>query len=146
MVAAAAGGRPEEIPLGVDGCGVVTFALPLERMALAFSRLPELDGGDDVCAAMRAAPELVRGPRSPDTILMRGLGGWIAKGGAEAVLCASGPGGLGLALKVSDGASRAVGPGLAAVLAELGHTVAELAVEPVENSRGETVGEIAAEG
>src|SRR4051794_27701752 len=36
----------DEIPTGVDGCGVVTFALPLERMAYAFSRLAALDGGD----------------------------------------------------------------------------------------------------
>ena len=28
----------DEIPTGIDGCGVVTFALPLERMAHAFSR------------------------------------------------------------------------------------------------------------
>src|SRR5438132_5667742 len=35
----------DEIPTGVDGCGVVTFAFPLERIAHAFSRLVRLDGG-----------------------------------------------------------------------------------------------------
>ena len=31
---------------GTDGCGIVTFALTLERMAHAFSRLESLPGGD----------------------------------------------------------------------------------------------------
>src|SRR5919197_3353417 len=35
--AEAAAVAEEEIPTAVDGCGVVTFALPLERMAYAFS-------------------------------------------------------------------------------------------------------------
>src|SRR5437016_470371 len=33
-----------ELPTGVDGCGVVTFALPLERIAFAFSRYEQLEG------------------------------------------------------------------------------------------------------
>ena len=144
-VAAAADGRPDEIP-AVDGCGVVTFALPLERMALAFSRLPELDGGAEIVASMRAHPDLVRGPTSPDTVVMRRLDGWVAKGGAEGVLCASGPGGLGIALKALDGSGRALRPALAAFLAELGRPVPELATVPVENSRGDVVGEIVADG
>ena len=44
-VAAAADLREGEIPTAIDGCGVVNFALPLERMAYAFSRFTELDGG-----------------------------------------------------------------------------------------------------
>src|SRR5215212_6429631 len=50
--------REDELAAGVDGCGVVTFALPLERMAYAFARFDQLDGGDRVAAAMRAYPEL----------------------------------------------------------------------------------------
>src|SRR5439155_6943856 len=41
----------DEIPTGIDGCGVVTFALPLEWIAHAFARFPRLDGGDRVAAA-----------------------------------------------------------------------------------------------
>ncbi|HSI96972.1 MAG TPA: asparaginase, partial [Gaiellaceae bacterium] len=44
-VAAAAEVEPATIATAVDGCGVVTFALPLERMAHAFSRIERLDGG-----------------------------------------------------------------------------------------------------
>ena len=55
-----------------------------------------------------------------DSLLMRQLDGWTAKGGAEGLLCAAGPGGLGIALKVEDGAMRAVRPALAELLRRLG--------------------------
>src|SRR3954453_7380070 len=48
------GGSEEQIRPPVDGCGVLTFALPLERMANAFARLPQLEGGDKVAAGIRA--------------------------------------------------------------------------------------------
>jgi L-asparaginase II len=70
---------------------------------------------------------------------MRLRQGWIAKGGAEGLICAASPEGLGIALKAEDGAMRALRPALAAFL-ELGE---EFGTVPVENNRGETVGEIA---
>jgi L-asparaginase II len=128
----------------VDGCGVVTFALPLRSMAHAFARLEELDGCDRITAAMRAHPALIRGGRAADTMLMQALPGWIAKGGAEGLMCAAGDG-LGVALKAEDGAARALRPALAAFLGPLGHAPPEdFAVVTVENSRGERVGEIVA--
>ena len=144
-VAAAADLHEDEIPTAIDGCGVVNFALPLERMAFAFSRFSELDGGARVANAMRAHPALIRGPGAPDTVLMESLSGWIAKGGAEGLLCAAGPGGIGVALKVVDGSSRAVGPATAAFLGRIGFPLDGLESAPVENSRGEVVGEIRAE-
>src|SRR5918995_249121 len=144
-VAAAADVPAGEILTAIDGCGVVTFALPLERMALMFSRLEHVEGGGRVAAAMQAHPELIRGPMAADSLLMRELEGWTAKGGAEGLLCASGPGGTGLALKVEDGSMRAMRPALAEVLRRLGFETGELGVEPVENSRGELVGEVVAE-
>jgi L-asparaginase II len=130
-----------EIPSGVDGCGVLTFALPLERMAHAFARFEGLDGGARVAAAMREHPELIRGPRATDTRLMRALPGWIAKGGAEGLLCAAGNG-VGVALKTEDGNGRALGPAAAAFFAQLELDLTELSVLPLENSRDELVGEI----
>jgi L-asparaginase len=139
-VAAAAEVRPGEIPTAVDGCGVVTFALTLERMAHAFSRLAYLAGGDRIAAAMVAYPELVGGEYGAvDTDLMRAMPGWIAKGGAEGVLCAASPEGVGVALKVEDGAGRGRRP----ALAKLVGLPDDWGRWPVENSRGETVGEIA---
>jgi L-asparaginase II len=143
-VAAAADVEPESLPTAVDGCGVVTFALSLERTALLFSRLEQVDDGPRVAAAMRAHPDLIRGPVAADSLLMRELEGFSAKGGAEGLLCACGPGGLGLALKVEDGAMRAVRPAAAELLRRLGLETGELGVMPLENSRGEHVGELVA--
>jgi L-asparaginase II len=131
----------DEIRTGMDGCGVLTFALPLERMANAFARLPELEGGNMIAAGMRAHPELIRGPLASDTRLMKALPGWIAKGGAEGLLCAAG-GGIGVALKAEDGNGRALGPAAAAFFRQLDLDLGDLAVIPLENSRGELVGEI----
>jgi len=136
---------PDQLETAVDGCGVVTFGLPLERMALAFARLESLEGGARIGAAMRARPELIRGERALDTRLMRLLPGWTAKGGAEGVLCAASPDGVGVALKAEDGAQRALEPALAVLLERLGHAVPELARPPVLNSRGESIGELVAQ-
>lgn len=142
-VATAAGVAPEAMPTAIDGCGVVTFGLALERMAHAFSRIEALDGGRRVADAMRSRPELVRGYGAPDTELMRLGAGWIAKGGAEGLLCAARDG-LGIALKVEDGAQRPLGPALAVFLGELGLEVDGLARAEVVSSRGEVVGELRA--
>ena len=141
-VAEAAGLQPGELGTGVDGCGVVAWALPLAGMARAFAGLRARDGGEAVATAMCAHPALIRGERSPDTRLMRALTGWIAKGGAEGVMCAAAPDGTALALKVEDGAGRAVGPALAHVLLRLGERVPELADVPMRNSRDELVGAV----
>jgi L-asparaginase II len=140
-VAAAAEIERSSLPTAIDGCGVTTYAMTLERMAHAFARLESLDGGTRVAEAMRARPELVRGPGAPDTELMRMDDSWVAKGGAEGLLCASRDG-LGIALKCEDGAQRPLGVALAAILDELGLESGDLADAPVVNSRGEVVGEL----
>jgi L-asparaginase II len=142
--AAAAEVEPNAIATGTDGCGIVTFALPLERMAHAFSRFESLPGGSRVAAAMRARPDLVGGPDGADYLLMRDAPGWLAKGGAEGLICAAGPDGVGVVLKTEDGSSRGHAPALAAFLALFGIDLPELATRPIVNTRGEPVGEIAA--
>jgi L-asparaginase II len=135
------------IPTGVDGCGVVTFALSLERMAHAFSRLAGRDGGERVTAAMRARPELIRGEGAADTELMRALPGWVAKGGAEGLFCAAGPDGTGVALKCEDGNGRSLKPALTTLLGRIGIAIDQSFTNlPVHNSRGEIVGSITATG
>ncbi len=134
--------EPELLAAGTDGCGIVTFAFALERMAHAFSRLESLAGGLRVATAMRARPDLVGGPDGPDYLLMRIAPGGLAKGGAEGLLCAAGPDGIGVALKAEDGASRAHAPALAAFLARLGVDLPDLAARPILNTRGEQVGEL----
>jgi L-asparaginase len=126
-----------DFPRAVDGCGVVTFALPLERMAAAFTRIDET-----VSAAMRAYPELIRGHGALDTSLMQELPRWTAKGGAEGLLCAAGPDGLGLALKVEDGQQRALRPALGSFLDMLDFDGSAFGPVPVRNSRDEVVGSV----
>jgi len=121
-----------EIPTAVDGCGVITFALPLERMAAAFTRIDER-----IAAAMRSYPELIRGPAALDTNFMQALPGWTAKGGAEGLFCAASPEGLGVALKVEDGAQRALRPAVGSFL-DLDRSA--FGPVPVTNSREEVVG------
>jgi len=142
QVASAAEVDRANLPAGVDGCGVLTWALPVERMVNAFGRLPTLDGGARALAAMRALPELIRGPLAGDVALMRTLPGWTAKGGAEGLLCAVSPDGVGIALKAEDGSGRALRPAAAELLRRLGHDPGELGVVRLENSRDEIVGEI----
>jgi L-asparaginase II len=146
-VASAADLDPDRIETAVDGCGVVCFALPLDQVAYMFSRLETREGGVRVAAAMRAEPQLVGGARQTDTELMRALPGWIAKGGAEALFCAAGPGGIGVALKTEDGGYRALRPAIASIFARLGHELGETFTHvAIRNSRGEQVGEITAFG
>ena len=141
-VAAAAGLDPAGIPTAIDGCGVLTFGLTLERAATAFGRLPRLDGGERVVRAMRANPDLLRGPVALDVQLIRSLDGWFAKGGAEGLLCAASADGLVLALKVMDGSFRALAPALTHVLGRLGVEGEALGGLEVTNARRERVGEL----
>ena len=133
----------DEFLTATDGCGVVTYALPLERMAHAYSRFEGLPEGARIAGAMRAHPDLVGGPDGADFNLMRAAPGWFAKGGAEGLLCAGGPGGVGLALKCEDGSARPQEAALAALLGRLGIDLPELAEAPLVNSRGEQVGQVA---
>jgi L-asparaginase II len=142
-VAAAAGLAKDGVETAIDGCGVVSFALPLESAAAAFSRFEGLDGGGPIAAAMRARPELIGGEGATDTELMRTLPGWIAKGGAEGLMCAASSDGLGVALKAADGNSRALRPALAAFGELLGLDLSRFAELSVENSHNERVGAIA---
>jgi L-asparaginase II len=113
--------------------------MTLERMAHSFSRLAALDGGGRIVAAMAAHPTLIGYERgATDTDLMRLRPGWVAKGGAEGLICAATDDGVGVALKAVDGNMRALRPALASFLG-LGE---DLGTVPVENSRGERVGEV----
>ena len=141
LVAEAAGAE-EELPTAIDGCGVVTFALPLARMAASFARLAagELDGAGRIVGAMTARPELVEGPGRTATEVMLALPGAIAKGGAEGLLCVGYPDGVGFALKAEDGAARALGPAAGFLFG-----ISALAQTPIRNSRGDHVGRLVAE-
>ena len=90
-VAAAAELREDEIPTAIDGCGVVTFALPWSAWHAAVLAPRGVNGGGHGRRDARAHPALIRGPGAPDTVLMETLPGWIASG-AEGLLCGADPG------------------------------------------------------
>ena len=139
-IAGAAELETGEVATGLDGCGVVCFGIALERAAAAFSRLERLDGGDRVASSMRARPVLIGGEGATDTELMRAQPQWLEKAGAEGLMCAVSSGGLGLALKVADGNSRALRPALAAFGAPLGLDLPTFAEVTLRNSHGEPAG------
>ncbi len=148
-VAAACDLPASGVPFGGDGCGMLAFQVPLGAVARAFGRLASGGlgpGGDRVARAMRGAPELVAFEGALDTELMRGHDGLVAKIGAEGVLAVGLPDGRGLALKVADGAMRALDPAGVAVTREAlglrlsGDALDGLAHPILLNSRGESVG------
>ena len=118
--------------VAIDGCGVPTYAQPLTCMAALFTTTPTR-----IADAMRARPELVGGQNSDDTLLMRAMPGWFAKGGAEGLFCAS-DGEHAWVLKVEDGATRALRPALGQLF-----DIAAFREVELRNSRGEHVGSIA---
>lgn len=100
-----------ELVTARDDCGAPTLQLQLAQMALLFAHLGSSEQADleRLSRAMLAHPELVAGEGRFDTeVMRRGHGQVVSKGGAEGIQCASRIGeGMGLAIKVIDGASRA---------------------------------------
>jgi L-asparaginase II len=147
-----------ELVAGIDGCSAPNYAVPLARLALGFARLAT-DGDDAdygrapaiLAAAMSAHPAMVSGENRNDLALMRaGRGDWVAKIGAEGVQAIGVRSrGLGIAVKVVDGAKRGLHPATVATLEMLGlvsaHARAELSQwrEPlVRNYRGIVTGQV----
>ncbi|MCE4536379.1 asparaginase [Pelomonas sp. P7] len=154
-LSAATGVDVERAPRGTDGCSIPTFALPLRSLALAFARAGTGQGLSEGHAraarrlrqAVAAAPFMVGGTDRFDTRLMQALGERLfCKVGAEGVYCAALPElGLGVALKVDDGAVRAAEAAMAAVAAALLQREDDELLQgyshlPLRNWRGTLVG------
>lgn len=121
------GVRIDDVPRGTDGCGIPAFAVPLTALAGGFARLGTGLGlpADLAAAAARiraaaaAAPRMIAGEGRFDTDIAA-CGGVLAKSGAEGVACATVPAlGLGVAVKIDDGAGRAAQVVMATLLARL---------------------------
>jgi L-asparaginase II len=147
-----------DMPLGTDGCGVPTFAAPVERIARAWALLtappdPYREAALRVLDAMAAEPYMVAGRNRICTDLMTLTGpSIVVKTGAEAVFClALRERGWGVAIKVEDGNSRAMPVIVASILQQLGlwdeATVAQFFARQsphVRNNAGAVVGELRA--
>lgn len=144
---------------GGDGCSVPTWAAPLGSWAAAFARIAAGAGMPAERAAatalirraVAAHPFMVAGTDRFCTAVMQATGEAVfVKTGAEGVFCAALPGrGLGIALKIDDGASRASEALTAAALVELagldGPARAMLqrrSNPPVADRNGRQVGEV----
>ncbi len=109
-----------DIHVGVDGCSAPNFAVPLRSAAYGLARLCDPSSlpasraaaCQKITSAMLANPDMVGGPDSFDTELMRALKGKVlAKGGAEGYqvmgvapgAVGEGSPALGIAFKISDG-------------------------------------------
>ena len=96
-----------------------------------------------VVAAMRAHPEMLRGPVAADVMFIAMASRTGPRRAAPRVSSAPcSDDGLGIAVKVEDGAFRAIRPAVATFLLELGLDPGELGIVTVENSRGEPVGTV----
>ncbi|MFN9072385.1 MAG: asparaginase [Hyphomonadaceae bacterium] len=111
---------------GVDGCSIPTFAIPLRSLAAGFAKFASGTGLSPARAeaverlrkAVAASPFHVAGTGRFDTVVMETLRERaFIKTGAEGVYCGALPElGLGIALKIDDGATRASEIAMAALL------------------------------
>ena len=130
VVAELGGLSPSALQTAVDGCSVPVFALPLAAMARSYARLASARAEGDarerslarIRGAMMLHPRATGGAERFGTLLMEALPGRVvAKGGAEGLECLGVPErGWGVAVKVEDGATRAVAPAVIEVLDHLG--------------------------
>jgi L-asparaginase II len=128
VVARAFGTTPDRLRTAIDGCGLLTYAVPLREVARAYamladpSAIPSSDPRSSLAKpltvvrdAMLANPEMVGGTRDRlDTSLMKALPGRVvSKAGMEAlrgIAILAGPrasgasvGPAGMAIKIEDG-------------------------------------------
>jgi len=159
LVGEMAGVSLRQAPGGIDGCGIPVAGVALEPLALAFARFATGVGMDP---QRRAAAERIFQAMVQEPFMVAGSGRWctraieaaqgacIVKTGAEGVYCGAVPkAGVGIALKIDDGASRAAECAMGAVLSCIpglqGRFPAQdagLVGSPVLNVAGRPVGEL----
>ena len=154
------------IKIGIDGCALPNFAIPLSAMALAFAKLifPPQNFSEElreacrqIVSAMMNFPEMIGGSRRLDTLIMQAAPGKIiSKVGAEGVYLAGilpnqrWKTGLAIAFKVEDGDDQRARPVVAIdLLRRLGtldasddEKLGEYSPIILKNRRGDAVGKI----
>jgi L-asparaginase II len=159
-LAATLGMPASGMPVGIDGCSAPNYALPLTKLAQLYARLAQGSGDTqhgaamgDLFNAMTRHPELVSGQARSDLAYMTaGQGDWVSKIGADAVQAIGvRSAGLGIAIKIADGAKRALHAATFSVLDQLGllgdtqrQLLEHYRQPPLNNVRGTQVGDIRA--
>lgn len=148
-----------DAPAGIDGCGLPQLGIPLRALAQAYARfgapatLPRTREAAcrRLAAAMLEHPHMLAGTGRFCTRATEAAGGKaLVKTGAEGVYIAAIPAkGLGIALKIDDGAARAAEVLISALLlrhADLGEreraALQPLLRPPIVNVAERVVGEI----
>lgn len=139
----------------IDGCSAPNFATTVQGLATGMAQMASLRDGvrgkaaERLIAAMRRHPDLVAGEGRACTALMRAMPDGVVKTGAEGVFAAILPKlGFGVALKVSDGTTRAAEAAMAGILVGLGAldtdhpTAKDYTNKEVRNWRGILTGHI----
>jgi L-asparaginase II len=153
------------IGVGIDGCSVPAFHLPVAAAARGYAALADPAAAGlppavaaavrQVVAAMTAEPAMVAGPGRFTTHLMAVTGGRVlGKEGAEGfyALAVRGPVALGIAVKIADGGERCRDGVVLDLLRQMGSLSGEEFASLEEhyrpllrNSRGLVVGEVCPE-
>jgi L-asparaginase II len=148
-----------DVPRGIDGCGIPVIAIPIANTAFAMAQMADPhhlpDERAEACRrvldAMMAEPFMVAGSDRFCTRIMSAIPGKAAiKVGAEGVYCGALPQhGLGICVKVTDGASRAAEVVMGQVLRHLGviddamtATLATTLAPTVKNWAGTPTGQV----
>jgi L-asparaginase II len=155
-IAEMAGLDAASMVIAIDGCAAPAVAFPLRALATAIARIADPSklaparaaAARRLDAAVKAHPTLVAGAGRACTAIIAASGGAVSvKTGAEGVYVAVLSGlGLGIALKIDDGAGRAAEATIATLLAELGLVPPEhpditaLVDAPILNTQGQPVG------
>lgn len=152
----------EQIGIGIDGCGVPVFRVPLISLAGAYARLAapqkaglpaeKAEAAQRLMAACLEHPEMIAGTDRLCTRVMQAAPGLVfAKTGAEGTYAlALVKQGLGIGIQVEDGGMRALAPLVTELLHQmgiLGHDVLENALKDLhqpehKNHRGEVVAQL----
>lgn len=154
QVADLLGMPPDEFIVAHDDCGAPTYFMQLRQMATLFAKLASGDNleMERIVRAMTSHPTMISGPDGFDSQLMElSQGEIVSKSGAEGIQCVGRVGeGLGLSIKVVDGAKRAKYAAALHLLMRLGwisptvaDTLAETYMVLSDYKRLDVVGELA---
>lgn len=146
------------LPAGIDGCSAPNYAMALSKLAHLYARLGQGSADarlgavmGDLFDAMTGHPDMVSGHSRTDLAYMgAGDGDWVSKVGADAVQAIGiRSAGIGIAVKIADGATRALHTATVSVLDQLGlldarkRAILEPYRQPViRNVRDTVVGDI----
>lgn len=147
-----------KVAYGTDGCGIPTYAVPLQSLAAGMSvfinskeATPRKQAAERIIHAMRTYPFYVSGSGSFNTdIIEKSQGRAIIKGGAEGVYCGVlTEKKVAFAIKVADGATRASQIVAATLLLQLGglnenefKALSKHTQPVITNWKGDVVGQI----